>query len=146
LVSRFGMDRHELEAAADAVGTTNHLRLRMLHAMVPAAETLPAEDFAQSLLVGARIWAELRGRHESLTEFNVGGGVPPLGEDYAHRAFLRRLLAGLQEVAAEHGVAPPTLVFELGSLLAAEGGNHVFKVLQRKDNDSDTSVAGWALV
>lgn len=148
LVSRFGFDRARLAAEAEAIARLPHLRLTTLHAMVGAAETIPVDRFVAGVLAGARVWAELRRVHSSLTELNMGGGIPPLGEAYDHRGFLRALFGGLLAVAAEAGLPPPDLTFELGSLVAAEAGFHVFKVLQLKRNHRAAAgeIQAWAIL
>lgn len=148
LVSRFGFDRARLAAEAEAIARLPHLRLTTLHAMVGAAETIPVDRFVAGLLAGARVWAELRRVHPHLTELNMGGGIPPLGEDYDHRGCLRALFGGLLAVAAEAGLPPPDLSFELGSLVAAEAGFHVFKVLQVKRNHRAAAgaIEAWAIL
>lgn len=148
LVSRFGMDRHELARTASAIAAAPNLRLTTLHAMVGAAETIPVDQFVESLVVGAQVWAALRQDHPSLTEFNMGGGVPPLSEPYDHRAFLRGLFEGLLAVSQGAGVPPPDVTFELGSLVAAESGFHIFRVIQVKDNAASGPGTGvrWVIV
>ena len=148
LVSRFGFEAADLPAAADAVAAAGHLRLTTLHAMVGAAETIPVEDFVASLVLAGEVWAQLRQRHPSLTELNMGGGVPPLSEPYDHRGFLAGLFGGLAAVSAAAGVPPPDLTFELGSLVAAESGFHVFKVLQERPSPAESpgAPAAWAMV
>ncbi len=132
LPSRFGVDRHELARLAAEIGRVEHLTLTTLHGMVGSAEGLPVEVYVTSLLLAARVWAEQRRAHPSLRELNIGGGVPPLGEPYPHRRLVKELLSGLMTVANEFAVPPPEVTFELGSLVAAEAGFHVFKVVQRK--------------
>lgn len=147
-VSRFGMTRAALAEAARAIDGSANARLTVLHAMVGAAETIPVEPYVDGLLLGARVWADLRSRHPHLVELNMGGGVPPLSEPYDHRGFLERFLAGVAHVAADAGVPAPDLTFEFGSLVVAECGFHVFRVLQRKRNHdpADGGPAVWAIV
>lgn len=148
LVSRFGLDRHALAAAAGAIDRAPHLTFTTLHAMVGAAETIPPEHFVESLLLGVRIWADLRRRHETLVELNMGGGVPPLSDPYDHAGFLRAFLGGLIPICAAAGVPVPNVTFEFGSLLAAEAGFHVFKVVAEKLNHGavEGEPASWAIV
>ncbi len=148
LESRFGMDRHELAAAASAIAQIPHLRLTTFHAMVGAAQTIPVPTFVESLLLAARIWATLRREHEALREFDMGGGVPPLGEPYDHRGFLRNLFEGLIAVSREADVPPPDFTFEFGSLVAAESSFHVFKVILLKEHGRTGGDQGrrWAIV
>ncbi len=133
-VSRFGLDREALVAEAGRIAAAEHLELTTLHAMVGAAETIPVERFVDGLMLGAERWIELRREHPGLRELNLGGGIPPLGEDYDHAGFLRRLMRRIAERCREAGLPAPDLTFELGSLVAAEAGFHVFKVIQRKRN------------
>ncbi len=144
LPTRFGMDRHEVASQAAEIDRLEHLTLATLHTMVGSAEGMPVESYVKSLLLAARVWAELRVAHPTLRELNVGGGIPPLGEPYPHRRLVKELLSGLLGVAAEFGVPPPDVTFELGSLVAAEAGFHVFKVVQRKPSSGGRPP--WAIV
>ncbi|MFQ5459504.1 MAG: hypothetical protein ACE5EL_01800 [Anaerolineae bacterium] len=147
LVSRFGMTLPELEATATALDTVAHLEWTTLHAMVGAAHTFPVERIVASLGFAGRLWARLRRRHPTLRELNIGGGVPPLGEAWDHRLFLRGLYAALAAASRAEGVPPPDVTFELGSLVAEEAGFHVFKIIQVKDNHDDPGAADdWAIV
>jgi diaminopimelate decarboxylase len=148
LVSRFGHDRRTLATEADAIARTGHLRLTLLHAMVGAAETIPVERFATALLLAGDVWFELRRRHASLVALDIGGGIPPLGEPYDHRGLLRTVLGGLKARAAAAGLPAPDVVFELGSLVAAECGFHVFRVAQVKRNHvaRPGAITDWAIL
>jgi arginine decarboxylase len=149
LESRFGFEQEALFAAAREIAALPHLELRCLHAMVGAAETIPVPRFVESLLLAGRIWMQLKAEHPSLVELNMGGGLPPLGENYDHRGFLEGLLSGLKRIAEEAGLPAPDLCFELGSLVVAECGFHIFKVMQQKRNHHEASGeagAPWALL
>jgi diaminopimelate decarboxylase len=147
-VSRFGQSWPALRSTARQVAASPHLTLTTLHAMVGAAETIPVPRLVDSLAFAARLWAELRAELPSLSELNLGGGLPPLGEDYDHAGFLAALFAAVRAEAAARGVPAPDLTFELGSLVATEGGCHVFRVLQWKRNHADeaTGPDDWAIV
>ncbi len=147
-VSRFGQEPAAVEAAARSIAASPHLTFTTLHAMVGAAETISVPRLLRSLGLAARLWAELRRQHPTLRELNMGGGLPPLGDAYDHRAFLDGLFPTLMAAAAEAGVPAPDFTFELGSLVASESGFHIFKVLQDKRNHTDeTDGAGdWAIV
>lgn len=147
-ISRFGQGLEDVALTARSIRASPHLTLTTLHAMVGAAETIPVPRLLRCIGLAARIWAQLRREHPTLRELNMGGGLPPLGEAYNHRAFLDGLFPVLAQAAAEAGVPPPDFAFELGSLVAAEGGFHVFKVLQdRRNHRDDTDGAGaWAIV
>jgi diaminopimelate decarboxylase len=139
LVSRFGQNLDAVRRSADRIAATDHLTLTTLHCMVGAAETIPVTELVGSLRLACEIWAVLKQTHPNLTELNMGGGLPPLAEDYDHAGFLRRLFDELLAVSAAAGVPPPDFTFELGSLVAAESGCHVFKVIQDKRNHVDAS-------
>jgi arginine decarboxylase len=148
LVSRFGLDQATLRQDAARIAASGHLRFTTLHAMVGAATTIPVDEFADALLFAGGVWASLRRDHETLSELNIGGGIPPLSEPYHHAGLVERLLTGLKSIAAEHGVPPPDVTFELGSLVAAECGFHVFRVVQTKLNHvrDDRDPAPWAII
>jgi diaminopimelate decarboxylase len=134
LVSRFGMDLASLRETARSIAGTEHLRFETLHAMVGAATTIPVPRFVDALLLAGRVWAELRREHDTLRELNIGGGIPPLCEQYDHRGLVTQLLGGLKALAESQGVPAPDVTFELGSLVASECGFHVFRVIQDKSN------------
>ncbi len=133
-VSRFGVSEERVDALMTDAESAPHLAVTTLHAMVGAAETFPIERLVEAKAYAASVWARLRVRHPTLTELNLGGGIPPLGETYGHREFLRGLFPAVQAAAAAEGVPAPDITFEFGSLLAAEAGFHVFRVIQEKDN------------
>jgi diaminopimelate decarboxylase len=147
-VSRFGQGLDELRESARAVGASEHLTFTTLHAMVGAAETIPIGRLVDGIHLAARIWCELKADFPTLTELNMGGGLPPLGEPYDHRRFLDELFAMLMATAAAAGTPPPDFTFELGSLVAAEAGGHVFRVLQMKRNhrDAEDGPNWWAIL
>jgi diaminopimelate decarboxylase len=133
-VSRFGQDLAGVQSSAAAIAASERLTLTTLHAMVGAAETIPVAQLVNGIGVAAQVWATLKQEHPTLSELNMGGGLPPLAEAYDHRGFLSALFAKLLDVTAAAGVPAPDFTFELGSLVAAEAGFHVFKVLQFKRN------------
>lgn len=144
LVSRFGMDLSTLEKAADELAASGNLTFTTLHAMVGAATSIPVPSMVESLDYAGRIWAELSRKHGALRELNIGGGVPPLSENYDHRGLLEGIFDAFLAAAVEAGTPPPDVTFEFGSLVAAEAGTHVFSILDVKRNDD----AGppWAIV
>jgi arginine decarboxylase len=148
LVSRFGTEREALLRQADEIAATGHLRLTTLHTMVGAAESIPVDEYVAALLLGMRMWLELRRRHPALREVNVGGGMPPLSEPYDHRAVVGAYLRGTLDACRQAGLPAPDVTFELGSLVAEECGFHVFGVLQRKRNHTPTDgePGTWAIV
>ncbi len=143
-VSRFGMTAEALTDAAQRIAETPHLRWTTLHTMVGAAMTRPVDQMLGALAHAGRVYAAHRKQHPTLRELNMGGGVPPLGEDYDHEGLLRGLFRVLREAAEAQDVPPPDLTFEFGSLVAAEAGLHVFHVLHEKV--SDTGGVPWAIV
>ena len=143
-VSRFGHDRPALERAADSIAASGNLRLTTLHAMVGAATSIPVPTMVESLRYAGSVWADLHKKHPTLTELNMGGGVPPLAEAYDHAGLLTGLFDALKNVAESAGNQMPDVTFEFGSLVAAEAGAHVFSILQEKDND--TSGPPWMII
>lgn len=147
-VSRFGQGLAGVQSSAAAIAASERLTFTTLHAMVGAAETIPVPQLVAGIGVAAQVWAALKRDHPTLSELNMGGGLPPLGEAYDHRGFLDALFAELLRIAAAAGVPPPDFTFELGSLVAAEAGFHVFKVLQVKRNHraGKGEPAWWAIL
>ena len=91
----------------------------MLHTMVSAAEDIPVEKFVASLLLSAEKYFLLKQKHPQMKYLNIGGGVPPLSENYDHRGFLEKMLTAIKARAEALQLDPPTIVFENGSLVAA---------------------------
>lgn len=148
LVSRFGMSPAAVAETAGRIAASGHLTFTTLHAMVGSAEGIPIDAYVAAFALAGRIWADLRLAHPTLTELNTGGGMPPLGDAYDHRGFLAGLFRALAEASGAVGVPPPDVTFELGNLIAAESGFHVFKVLQRRVNHTPApdGVSTWALI
>ncbi len=148
LVSRFGMLPPAVAATAGRIAASGHLTFTTLHAMAGSAEGIPIDAYVAAFALAGRIWAELRRDHPTLSELNTGGGMPPLGDAYDHRAFLRGFFRSLASASAAAEVPPPDVTFELGNLIAAESGFHVFKVLQHRRNHAPVpdGVDDWALV
>ncbi|MGB8645990.1 MAG: hypothetical protein WCF84_12190 [Anaerolineae bacterium] len=136
-INRFGMTWEEATRTAEILEGINHLKLTMLHTMVSAAEDIPIEKFVDSLMLAADKYYALKQKHPSMRYLNIGGGVPPLSEDYDHRKFLDKLLTGIKSKGQGLGLEPPTIVFENGSLVAADSSYHVFEVRQWKSNSVD---------
>jgi diaminopimelate decarboxylase len=111
----------------------------MLHTMVSAAEDIPVEQFVASLMLAAEKFFALKQKHPTMRYLNIGGGVPPLSENYDHRGFLERLLGGIKARAEILRLDAPTILFENGSLVAADCGYHVFQVSQWKTNSVDAN-------
>jgi arginine decarboxylase len=137
--NRFGMTWEEAERTAETLAGIEHLELTMLHTMVSAAEEMPIDKFVDSLMLAADKYFCLKQKYPQMRYLNIGGGVPPLSEDYDHRLFLDRLLGGVKSKADSLGLEPPTLVFENGSLVAADSSYHVFEIRQWKSNSVDVS-------
>lgn len=148
LTSRFGMIRDQIEETAQKIDASQNLTLTMMHAMVGAAETIPEGAFAAHLSLAADNYFELAKKYPSLKYFNIGGGIPPLTENYDHEKFLRIFLSDLKKKAEDSGVPEPVVVFELGSYTVAEAGFYAFDVVQEKTNGSDErgNTTSWYLL
>lgn len=145
-VSRHGMSWEELQESADKIDSTEHLNLTTFHAMVGAAETIPVDTFAESVIFAAGKYFELKKNHASLTHFNIGGGVPPLSTNYDHEGLMEKIMLGIREKADAAGLPAPTLMFEFGSFVASEAGFHAFKVVQSKNNNPGGTEPDWAII
>ena len=146
--NRFGMTWEEAVQTAETLAGISHLELTMLHTMVSAAEDIPVEEFVDSLLFAADKYFWLKQRYAQMRYLNIGGGVPPLSERYDHRRFLEQLMGGIKAKAESLGLEPPTLVFENGSLVAADCSYHVFEIRQWKSNsvDENGNRVIWAIL
>ncbi len=148
LPSRFGMTWEQIQEAADiADSSDNQLRFTMLHAMVGAAENMPIDVFEPSLQFAADKYFALRAKHPSLQYLNIGGGMPPKSEKYNHAELLRRFLRGVKDKAKRANLPEPTIVFELGSYIAAEAGFDILKIIGYKQNhiDQDGNPGYWGI-
>ncbi len=137
-INRFGMSWEEAVQTAETLAGVEHLELSMLHTMVSAAEDIPIDQFVESLMLAADKYFWLKQKYPSMRYLNIGGGVPPLSEEYDHRRFLEQLLGGIKSKAQALDLDPPTVVFENGSLVAADCSYHVFEIRQWKSNSVDT--------
>ncbi len=148
LTSRFGMIPEEVEETADKIDASSNLRLKMLHTMVGAAETIKEEEFAEHLAFGLDKYFDLAEKHPTLTHFNIGGGIPPLFEKYDHEAFLTKFLTEAKKKAQERDLPEPVITFELGSYVSAEAGFYVLDVIQQKENsvDEEGKPVNWMLL
>jgi arginine decarboxylase len=135
--NRFGMTWEEAVKTAEILEGISHLKLTMLHTMVSAAEDIPIDKFIDSLMLAADKYFVLKQKYPQMKCLNIGGGVPPLSENYDHRKFLEKLLIGIKSKAEALGLEPPSIVFENGSLVAADSSYHVFEVRQWKSNSVD---------
>ena len=141
--SRFGQSVEQVKSSARKIAESDNLNFTTLHTMAGAAETIAVDRFVDSLLLAGDIYFELKAEFPSLQELNMGGGMPPLCEDYEHAAVIEGWMRGLMERAEASGLDAPNLTFEFGSLVVAEAGFHVFRVLQRKQN-ADAGSAGMS--
>lgn len=143
LVSRHGMSWEKIQENAQRIDLVPHLKLTTLHTMVGAAEIIPVDDFVDCLAFAAAKYFELKKSHPSLGCLDIGGGIPPMSENYDYERFLRNFLKEVKRLASQAGLPEPTIIFELGSFVASEAGMTVFKVSQMKRNDE---LNEWAIV
>lgn len=143
LISRHGMSWERILKNADRIESIPHLTLTTLHAMVGAAETIPVEKFVGSLIFAAEKYFKLKKNHPGLQFLDIGGGIPPMSQNYDYIRLLREFLGGVKELASSVNLPEPTIIFELGSFIAAEAGMTVFKVIQEKRNEDGTH---WVII
>ncbi len=148
LVSRFGMTWEEIQESAAKIEQSENLTLTMLHAMVGAAETIERDEFVTYLSLAVDKYIALAKKYPSLRSLNIGGGIPPFSENYDHAGLITQLLTIVKEKAAAAQVPEPSIVFELGSYVAAESGFYAFDILQQKQNSESQSgnAETWALI
>ncbi len=136
--SRFGFDVDGMWDAAEYIGATSNLNLKIYHAMV-GSQILDEEGFISWLKPPMEVYARLRKEHPSLTIFDFGGGVPvpmTLDFDFDYREFVGRLLSILLELCAQQGVPVPDVMGEFGRYTTSEHGAHLFKIITVKENNS----------
>ncbi|HEU5329502.1 MAG: arginine decarboxylase [Thermomicrobiales bacterium] len=144
--SRFGMGFAELLDQADRIAAMPNMTLKLYHAML-GSQLDDEAAFVNSLLFAMECYCTLKQRHPSLEYFDFGGGVPvpySLDFDFDYAGFARRLLRGVQDVCARHGVAEPTIVGEFGRYTTAEHGAHLFRVVEEKPTTS--ADAAWYII
>lgn len=137
LASRHGMTFEEMQAAGSIISREDQLTITTFHAMVGAAENIPVEQFGRSLLFAADKYFLLKKELPQLRNFDMGGGIPPLGDKYDHTLLLRTFLLGMKERARASGMEEPTIVFEQGSPIASEAGFDVMKIVSYVQNNVD---------
>ena len=144
--SRFGMGFAELLDQADRIAAMPNMTLKLYHAML-GSQLDDEAAFVNSLLFAMECYCALKQRHPTLEYFDFGGGVPvPYSLDFAfdYAGFARRLLRGVKDVCAQHGVVEPTIIGEFGRYTTAEHGAHLFRVVEEKPT---TSVdAAWYII
>jgi arginine decarboxylase len=136
--SRFGIDIDTMWKAADYIGASPNLTLRLYHAMV-GSQILDGPGFVDWLTPGIETYARLRQRHPQLTIFDFGGGMPvpmTLDFDFDYEAFVGMLLTRLQEICDRYAVPAPDVMGEFGRYTTSEHGAHLFKVITEKHNNS----------
>jgi arginine decarboxylase len=103
------------------------------------SQIVDREAFVSWLTPPMEIYARLRQRYPSLSIFNFGGGMPvamTLNFDFDYYAFVRLLLATMQEICDRYGVPVPDIMGEFGRFTTAGHGAHLFKVVNVKENSS----------
>ncbi len=136
--SRFGLDIDDIWKAADYVAAAPNLTLKVYHNMV-GSQLTDIKEFIHRLKPGIEMFALLRQRFPLLSIYDFGGGVPvgmTLDFDFDYRAFIRALLAALQEACSRYDVPVPDVMGEFGRYTTSEHGAHLFKIISVKENGS----------
>lgn len=137
--SRFGMDLKDIWKAAEYIDAAPNLSLKLYHAMV-GSQIVDLEAFVAWLKPAMELYARLRQRYPLLSIFDFGGGMPvamTLDFEFDYHAFVRLLLATMQEVCNRYRVPVPDIMGEFGRYTTAEHGAHLFKIVDVKENNSD---------
>ena len=135
---RFGMDSETMHRAAQRITAAPNLTPVMYHAMQSDVSTDP-DGWLAGFRASMHVYAALARENPTIHMYNWGGGFPARLGDLAkfdYPGFITRLLRIAQEVSAEEGVPPPTLVGEYGRYTTAEHGFTLFKILKSKRNGS----------
>jgi arginine decarboxylase len=123
---------------AEYIHAAPNLSLKLYHAMV-GSQIVDRDAFVSWLKPAMELYARLRQRYPSLSIFDFGGGMPvamTLDFDFDYHAFVRLLLATMQEVCDRYDVPVPHIMGEFGRYTTAEHGAHLFKVVDVKENNS----------
>ncbi|MFN8502961.1 arginine decarboxylase [Kouleothrix sp.] len=127
---RFGLTQDEIAEVARRLAGTPH-QLVVYHAMV-GSQLEDMDGWMARLERSAAAYCRLRQQVPTLRAFNFGGGMPTsayaLGFAFDYPAFLRRLMASLATVCAEHGVPQPDIIGEFGRYTVANHSVYLFEV------------------
>lgn len=89
-----------------------------------------------------KIYAELKKICPSLTDLNIGGGLPfksQLNFDYDYKDFIHSILKTVKETCEEYGVEEPNIFTEFGTYTVAEASANIYSVLnEKKQNDRES--------
>jgi arginine decarboxylase len=150
LISRHGSIPDQLTEMANIIDQNPNLTLTTFHSMIGAAKELPMHKHVEALMKAADIYFKLKKEHPSLREYNMGGGITPLGTThYDHKQFLRTYMIEMKKRAKKHGLKEPVMQFEFGSLMAAEAAIAATRVIKFKENDTDlwfNKKIPWAII
>lgn len=136
--SRFGMNVEDIHKAAEIVHNTQHLNLKLYHAMV-GSQIIDIENFVERLRPPIEIFAQLRQKYPELSIFDFGGGVPvamTLDFNCDYLSFAMNLLSTIKTTCEEYQVQVPDVIGEFGRYTVTEHGAHLFKIISVKDNGS----------
>jgi arginine decarboxylase len=131
----FGLTPPQALQAVKRIAKHGRLTLRMLHAMVGAAETMPIEEQVDGARVAAQLYFEYKRIAPTLESLNFGGGLPPLSEAYDHNELFCRVMTVIQQEAERAGFDVkdvPIVAWEPGSLIAAESTFNILPILATK--------------
>ena len=133
--SRFGIPYGKIEGEfSDELEKHPHLSLCMIHFYVYEGLTHD-EVYFRELGKLARVYSSLKGKHNSLSHINIGGGFPydQLGGADGKRAdHANRIISTLKNSFSDANIPHPDIYTEFGAYTVAESGLMLFEVIARK--------------
>jgi arginine decarboxylase len=89
-----------------------------------------------------KLYVDLKKRCDSLTAFNLGGGLPirnNLGFEYDYNYMINEIVTNIKTVCDEQEIMEPDIFTEFGKYTVGESGAIIFEVIeQKKQNDTET--------
>ncbi|MCU4163609.1 arginine decarboxylase [Carboxylicivirga caseinilyticus] len=116
------------------------VKLRMLHYFVDSGikDTLYYWGLFQK---GLNLYVELKKQCESLSAFNIGGGLPirnNLGFEYDYNYIINEIVRNIKDTCTAEGIDDPDIFTEFGRYTVGESGAIIFKVLEvKQQNDAE---------
>lgn len=142
--TRFGVPEGEIPALAQAVAESPRLTLRMLH-FFRQSGVKNRKSYWNALDQAVDLYTQLRPAFPTLTDLNLGGGLPFREQPDAPKnsgQLISRSVERIHRRCVKANVLEPNLVTEYGSYTVAEAGGTIFKVLDAKPG---TDTAWWIL-
>ena len=139
--SRLGIRNYKIrEQVLPILENNQHLNLKMLHFFIDTGMKDTAyywTEFSKAI----NLYIELKKTFPSLTDLNIGGGLPfkdALDFEYDFEYMINQIVFKIKVACEEACVDVPNIVTEFGKYTVAESGASIFKVMfQKQQNDRE---------